>query len=173
MEDKQINEVSVEGNVCVVVLVTEKIVEHIGSVTGCPHFVYAMDEQEEEKDNLAGRKNKQQGSNMLLGPYFLGRREKNKRGEEKPNVAFEGTPSYGHVFGVDESQKGYEADAKQKKTVRNAIVLFEVLPLFTPVPLGNAQQHQQDADGPHEERGERQERHHQHHQHKADIEVGV
>ena len=110
---------------------------------------------------------------MLFFPYFRGSCQKDKRGEEKPNVAFEGTPGYRHVFGVDESQKGYEADAKQKETIRNAIVLFEVLPLFAPVPLENAQQHQKDADGPHEECGEGQERHHQHHQHKADIEIGV
>ena len=112
MEDEQVNEVGIEGNVSMVPFATEKVIVHVGSITCRTHFVYAMEEQEGEKDDFVDGKKEQQGLNMSFRPQFGGRGEENQGGEKKPKVSFERSPCNRLVLGVDEPQQWDETDAE-------------------------------------------------------------
>lgn len=55
-ENQQINKGGVERNVCVVAIITEKVVVHVASVARFMGLVYASCKKECEKQNLADGK---------------------------------------------------------------------------------------------------------------------
>lgn len=138
LENQNIYEGGIQGNVGMVTVIAEEIVVHVADVAVFDASVDANGEQKNKIDNLSDGKDGQQDIKVLFFPCFRRSRQKDERGEKKPDVAFEGAPGDGHVLGVDESEDGNQEYAKQKEAVWDAIVVFEVLPFLAPVPLGNA-----------------------------------
>jgi len=112
MEDEQIDEVGVEGDIGVMTVVAEKVVVHVDVVASLPCFVDAMNEKEGQEGDFADGKEYQQGVNMSFRPEFRRGGKEDQRGKKKPQVTFEGAPCNGHVCRVNKSKNGYQENAE-------------------------------------------------------------
>jgi hypothetical protein len=119
--------------------IAEEIVVHEAGVARFVGFVDASCEKEDQKGDFADGKEYQQGVDVSFRPEFGGGGEKDQRSEKKPEMALERTPRNGHICRVNKSKNGYQEYAKQKQSVGDAVIGFEILPLFSPVPLADPQ----------------------------------